>query len=86
MSNLKNTKRKTIKQNERTSEGSIMQNNISAKGEPEGENREKGQDIFDKIMVTTSQILKNLIYTSKKLSELQGGQTQRYPYMDRKSM
>lgn len=33
-----------------------MQNNISANGDPEGENREKGQDTFEKTMVATSQI------------------------------
>ena len=48
--------KKRIKQNERTSEGSIMQNNLSAKADLEGENREEGQDIFEKIMVAISQI------------------------------
>lgn len=62
-----------------------MQNNISANGDLEGENREKGQDTFEKTMVATSQIWKNLIYTSKKLSKLEVGQTWRYPYLDRKS-
>lgn len=65
--------------------GSIMQNNISANGDPEeGENREKGQDTFEN-NGATSQIWKNSNLHIQEAQWTQAGQTWRYPYMDRKS-